>query len=272
MGRYQYHQRSESTRRDTRNVCVFNSRTKASSLQFQSRKENAIADWLDLKKPFREREMKHSYTSLLFYLSVGDDEQPWRVEVPSPGGKQRSSPLIGHQSPGARSLGEEDRVSASSSYEASPLRVRVRSCLGAEQDRCSDYTEAEIGPSYISQAGALTTPAVIAIVVSCVVFLLCSGLIFVFCRCRKNQIKKGNGKDYEMDTSTVRPSLVTQQPPPPYYPTTGLENKALEHSLDLALDDQGKNAVYASQNGYGYHGNTPTQGPQGHNINGGECE
>nr|CAD7257651.1 unnamed protein product [Timema shepardi] len=206
-------------------------------------------------------------------VSTGDDDQPWRVvknlAFPGSAVTRREAtvlPMIGHQSPGARSLGEEDRVSASSSYEASPLRVRVRSCLGAEQDRCSDYTEAEIGPSYISQAGALTTPAVIAIVVSCVVFLLCSGLIFVFCRCRKNQIKKGNGKDYEMDTSTVRPSLVTQQPPPPYYPTTGLENKALEHSLDLALDDQGKNAVYASQNGYGYHGNTPTQGPQGVNM------
>lgn len=66
----------------------------------------------------------------------------------------------------------------------------------------------------------------------------------------------------------VRPSLVTQQPPPPYYPSSGLENKALEHSLDLALDEPAKSPVYASQNGYGYHGNPP----QGHNINGGECK
>ena len=70
----------------------------------------------------------------------------------------------------------------------------------------------------------------------------------------------------------VHPSLVTQQPPPPYYPSSGLENKALEHSLDLALDDPAKSPVYASQNGYGYHGNPPPQGPQGHNINGGECK
>lgn len=69
---------------------------------------------------------------------------------------------------------------------------------------------------------------------------------------------------------SVRPSLVTQQPPPPYYPSSGMENKALEHSLDLAMDDPAKSPVYASQNGYGYHGNPP-QGPQGH-LNGGECK
>lgn len=55
---------------------------------------------------------------------------------------------------------------------------------------------------------------------------------------------------------SVRPSIVAQQnqAPPPYYPASGLENKALEHSMDLALamEDQ-KQAVYATQNGYGYH-------------------
>lgn len=59
-------------------------------------------------------------------------------------------------------------------------------------------------------------------------------------------------KDYEMDQ---RPSIVAQQnqAPPPYYPASGLDNKALEHSMDLALAlEEQKNAVYA-QNGYGYH-------------------
>lgn len=55
---------------------------------------------------------------------------------------------------------------------------------------------------------------------------------------------------------SVRPSLVAQQSqaPPPYYPSNGLENKALEHSMDLVMgmDDQ-KAAVYATQSGYGYH-------------------
>lgn len=48
-----------------------------------------------------------------------------------------------------------------------------------------------------------------------------------------------------------------------------MENKALEHSLDLALDDPSKNAVYAGQNGYGYHGNPHNNGQH---PNGGECK
>ena len=75
---------------------------------------------------------------------------------------------------------------------------------------------------------------------------------------------------------SVGPSMVTQ-PPPPYYPSSSLENKALEHSLDLALDDGTKgHHVYAAQNGYGYHGALPGHQhhgpPQTHGINGGECE
>lgn len=38
------------------------------------------------------------------------------------------------------------------------------------------------------------------------------------------------------------------------------------------MDDPAKSPVYASQNGYGYHGNPPPQGPQGHAISGGECK
>lgn len=67
---------------------------------------------------------------------------------------------------------------------------------------------------------------------------------------------------------SVHPSIV-QQAPPPYYPSNGMENKALEHSLDLALDDPAKNPVYAGQNGYGYHGNPQNNGQH---PNGGECK
>lgn len=100
----------------------------------------------------------------------------------------------------------------------------------------------------------MATPTLIAIVVSCIVFALFAGLLLMFCRCKRNQSKKGaTVKDYEMDS---RPSIVAQQnqAPPPYYQTSGLENKALEHSMDLALslEDQ-KQVVYATQNGYGYH-------------------
>jgi hypothetical protein len=97
-------------------------------------------------------------------------------------------------------------------------------------------------------------PTLIAIVVSCIVFALFVGLMLMFCRCKRKQTKKSvQAKDYEMDS--VRPSIVAQQnqAPPPYYPASGLENKALEHSMDLALamEDQ-KTAIYATQNGYGY--------------------
>jgi echinoid protein len=108
-------------------------------------------------------------------------------------------------------------------------------------------------------------PTLVAIVVSCIVFALFIGLLLMFCRCKRKQTKKSvQAKDYEMDS--VRPSIVAQQnqAPPPYYPASGLENKALEHSMDLALamEDQ-KTAIYATQNGYGY--NSGLQVPS-HNI------
>ncbi|XP_012271352.1 contactin-5 isoform X2 [Orussus abietinus] len=139
-------------------------------------------------------------------------------------------------------------------------RIRVRLCLKADRQKCGEYTDTEIGPSYIAQAGALATPTLIALVVSGAVFLLFAALLLLFCRCRRKHAAKA--KDYEMDTNAVRPSLVTAngqqtQAPPPYY----AENKALEHSLDhaLALEDS-KTPAYA-QPGYGYH-------QANHNING----
>ncbi|KAL6268497.1 hypothetical protein P5V15_001630 [Pogonomyrmex californicus] len=139
-------------------------------------------------------------------------------------------------------------------------RLRVRLCLKADRQKCGEYAEAEIGPSYIAQAGALGTPTLIALIVSGAVFLLFAALLLLFCRCRRKHATKA--KDYEMDSNAVRPSLVAgngqqTQPPPPYY----AENKALEHSLDhaLALEDS-KTPAY-SQSGYGYH-------QPNHNING----
>lgn len=139
--------------------------------------------------------------------------------------------------------------------QSSNPRIRVKLCLKASPEVCGDYTEAEIGPSYVKEASAIGKSTLIVIVVICVILVLFMALLIMFCKCRKNQNKKQQSKDYEMETS-VRPSIV-QQPPPPYYSATGLENKALEHSMDLALDDPTKNSVYAQQNGYGYH-----NGPQ----------
>ncbi|XP_073977737.1 contactin-2-like isoform X4 [Rhodnius prolixus] len=156
-------------------------------------------------------------------------------------------------------------------HGADSVRVRVRYCLQSNKDTCGDYTEAEIGPSYIKEASTIAMPTLVAIVVSCVVFILCSALAVVFCCCRKTQVKKATSKDYEMETSTVHPSIV-QQAPPPYYPASGMENKALEHSMDLALDDQKQTAIYASQNGYGYHVNQPQHPNGGEWVNMGYME
>ncbi|XP_022231251.2 Down syndrome cell adhesion molecule-like protein Dscam2 isoform X2 [Drosophila obscura] len=134
--------------------------------------------------------------------------------------------------------------------------VRVKLCLRNNPEHCGDYTDAEIGRPYIAEASALATPTLIAIIVSCIVFALFAGLLLMFCRCKRNQSKKSAAaKDYEMDS--VRPSIVAaqqSQAPPPYYPASGLDNKALEHSMDLALSmEEQKTALYATQNGYSYH-------------------
>lgn len=128
-----------------------------------------------------------------------------------------------------------------------------------------------VGSAFIREASALATPTLIAIVVSCIVFILFVGLLLMFCRCKRNQTKKSQSKDYEMDS--VRPTIVTQQnqAPPPYYPSTGMENKALEHSLDLALTMDDQKNVYATQNGYGYHVANPDL-QQHQNINNSECK
>lgn len=136
-------------------------------------------------------------------------------------------------------------------------------------------TRLPVGPAILAEASALATPTLIAIIVSCIVFALFVGLLLMFCRCKRNKSKKGaQVKDYEMDS--VRPSIVAQQnqAPPPYYPASGLENKALEHSMDLALaamDEQKGSAVYATQNGYGYHPQQALQVP-GQHMAGNECK
>lgn len=127
-----------------------------------------------------------------------------------------------------------------------------------------------VGSAFIREASALATPTLIAIIVSCIVFILFVGLLLMFCRCKRNQTKKSQAKDYEMDS--VRPTIVSQQnqAPPPYYPSTGMENKALEHSLDLGLGMDDQKNVYATQNGYGYVANPDLQAHQ--NMNNGECK
>lgn len=95
-----------------------------------------------------------------------------------------------------------------------------------------------------------------------VVLTLCLALFAVYFRTKRN--KKANearSKDYEMDP--MKPSIVTpqnQEKPPPYSASTGMENKALEHSMDMGLGiDDSKNGMYATQGGYAYHRQAPRQ-------------
>lgn len=50
-----------------------------------------------------------------------------------------------------------------------------------------------------------------------------------------------------------------------------MENKALEHSLDLALAIEDQKSVYATQNGYGYHVVNPDMQSR-QNINNSDCK
>lgn len=130
-----------------------------------------------------------------------------------------------------------------------------------------------VGTSYTKEAVTIGTATVVAIIVSCLVFLLFLSLLFIFCRCKRNENKKDNSKDYEMDSMRSPMGSPQNQAPPPYYPSTGMENKALENSMDLPLSmDDSKNAVYATQGTYGYHMAPHTQTHPGQNLSNTDCK
>ncbi|XP_049534974.1 hemicentin-1-like [Anopheles darlingi] len=157
-----------------------------------------------------------------------------------------------------RSMTTDDDFSMSLEEEI-PLKIRVKLCLKSSHEHCGAYRDAEIGPILIHDSAIIVTPTLIAIVVSCVVFALFFGLMRMFCRCKRSQMKKSNqSKGYEMQAA--RPSIVAQQcqaPPPYYHVTPVLDNKALDYSMDhaLSVDDQ-QTSVYATHNGYEYRSGT----------------
>uniref|UniRef100_U5ELA9 Putative echinoid n=1 Tax=Corethrella appendiculata TaxID=1370023 RepID=U5ELA9_9DIPT len=171
--------------------------------------------------------------------------------------------LVSDRRNNGRSLGNgpDDILTLPVEDELNP-RVRVKLCLRMNHEHCGDYVEAEIGPSFIQEASFVDTPTLIAIVVAFIVCTLFAVLLLMFCRCKRNQSKE-SAKSKEYDIDSIHPSIVAQQnqAPPPYYSASSLENKALEHSMDLAMD---QNAVlYGTQQTYGYHpGNQMMQ----HNV------
>lgn len=59
-----------------------------------------------------------------------------------------------------------------------------------------------VGANFVKEQQAIATPTLIALVISCAVFILFVALLFVFCRCKRKTAKKTTGKEYEMDSST----------------------------------------------------------------------
>ncbi|XP_075150906.1 friend of echinoid [Haematobia irritans] len=179
---------------------------------------------------------------------------------------------------------EDMTLALAENKQASPA-VRVKLCLHSNHDHCGEYANAEIGKSYLPEKSAMTTSAIVAIVIASVAFLLFTAFTIMLCRCRRSTTatkKSTNTTAKEYDLDSGRPSIVAQTsgqqqqpPPPPYYPTGSLDSKTLDsHAMELTLtavhdpDDQmhhqqqqqqqqqntsAASSLYGTQNGYGYH-------------------
>ncbi|XP_032515238.2 hemicentin-2 [Danaus plexippus] len=130
------------------------------------------------------------------------------------------------------------------------IRLRLKLCLQNNQNVCSEYVEAKIGPSITKEAVALTTGTMIALIISCVLIVMGFILFGLYCRCKCKEKNKGSSKNYVVEAKRSPVDSPRNHPPPPYYPTTGMENKALESSMDVPsiMED----SKYSSQP-YGYH-------------------
>ncbi|XP_046807302.1 Down syndrome cell adhesion molecule-like protein 1 isoform X1 [Lucilia cuprina] len=189
---------------------------------------------------------------------------------------------------GGRSMSHAEDITLALAENKQGPSVRVKLCLRSNHDHCGEYTNAEIGKSYLPETSSLTTSTIVAIVIATVAFLLFAAFSIMLCRCRRSttSAKKSatnTAKEYDLDSG--RPSIVAQTsgqqpPPPPYYPTGSLDSKTLDaHAMELThtavqdSDDQllhqqqqlqqqqtqcsnqksSANSLYGTQNGYGYH-------------------
>lgn len=105
------------------------------------------------------------------------------------------------------------------------------------------------------------TSLIVSTLVTIMVVLMCL-FLFMVLRKRNNRNNKNGSKDFEMGSMKPSPIVTPQNKdqPPPYEHAAGMENKALEHSMDMGLGiDDSKNPMYSSQGGYSYH--VPRQTP-----------
>ena len=155
--------------------------------------------------------------------------------------------------------------------------VRIKLCLEMNTTMCSEPVLAVTGDLIQEPTKALTElqpKYMVAIIVACVIGSLVFVLFAIFYCYRRRRAQKLK-KLLEMEKAhSARPTITTagqQQPPPPYY--AGLENKGRDQSLmdtshGSMLDDAAsKNALYATQNGYGY----AVAGAANGHANGGDC-
>lgn len=76
---------------------------------------------------------------------------------------------------------------------------------------------------------------------------------------------------------SMKPSIVERTPqkeqPPPYTAATGMENKALEHSMDMGLGlDDPKNMMYSAQGTYSFHVPRTGSAHPGQNTSHNDCK
>lgn len=144
-----------------------------------------------------------------------------------------------------------------------PEEARIRFCSIFGDNICGKFQMAktvEYLPPVPSQA--MSMRHMVAIIVGCVTFVAVVALISLcYCCHRRNSKLKNKTADMEVSHRGV----VTQQAPPPPYYTVGMDNKALDGSMDTGLDDPSKTAIYSSQQYHNYNQNGHINNGQNNN-------
>ncbi|CAL4133836.1 unnamed protein product, partial [Meganyctiphanes norvegica] len=123
--------------------------------------------------------------------------------------------------------------------------IRVKLCSKGNADVCGSYMMAQKVDILPAQAGAGEATSSTVVIVVIVLVCLAVVVIGVICFCRKHKNAKLKKKHQDMEVSH-RGVNSQNAPPPPYY-TIGLDNKALDGSMDTGLDAPAKAAIYSQQ-------------------------
>lgn len=128
-----------------------------------------------------------------------------------------------------------------------------------------------VGTSYASASASETikTYTIFASVAGAGLLLAFIAALVAYMACKRNAKRKCKRRDSIKSQIRSPPSLA----PPPYYSCSGLENKALENSMDIPLTkEDSKSAVYETQGGYGYHIARHVPPLAGQNMTNSDCK